>query len=398
MTDRLYYADAGVLHFDATVTGVSADGRQLVLDRSAFYPTSGGQPHDTGVLAGVAVVDVTEADGVGDADGAVVHHLAAPYGGAVGDRVTGAVDGARRLDHQQQHSGQHLLSALAEDRFGWRTVGMHIGAAGCTVDLDTAGVGDEALAALEAQVNDAVAAARPVTVSFEAAATATGLRKPSARGGTLRIVTIAGVDRNACGGTHVAHSAQVGLVRLLRGEGIRGGTRVHFLCGTRALRQARQAHAWLHEAARTLSAGVEELPGVVARQADRLVAQERELTRLRETLGAHEARLLHATAAPDADGVRRLVFEVQGGVKAHEPLARAAAALPGCALLLLSHDTGGVLLAASADSGVDAGARLKGALAAHGGRGGGTPRLAQGALPAGAPLLPLLGALGFGGG
>lgn len=393
MTDRLYHTDAALLHFPATVRAVAAAGRQVVLDRTAFYPTSGGQPHDTGVLAGVAVVEVTEA---GDD---VVHHLAEALPATVGESVEGTVDAARRHDHRQQHSGQHLLSALAEDRFGWRTLSVHIGADGCTVDLDAAAIDDAAMEALEAQVNAEVAAAHPVTVTFEPAATATGLRKPSERGGTLRIVTIAGgLDRNACGGTHVAHTAQIGVVRLLRAEAMRGGTRVAFLCGDRALRQVRQAHAWLQQAARQLSAGADEVPELVARQAERLVAQERELARLREAVGTHEARLLHATATPDADGVRRLVYEVEGAVKAHEALGRAAAALPGCALLLLSHATGGVLLAASADSGIDAGARLKAALAAHGGRGGGTPRLAQGALPAGTPLLPLLSALGFGGG
>lgn len=388
MTDRLYHTDAALLRFDAAVHAVDAGGHQVVLDRTAFYPTSGGQPHDTGTLGGVRVVDVTEND-----DETVVHHLEAPLAARPGDAVAGAVDAARRHDHRQQHSGQHLISALAEDRFGWRTVSMHIGADGCTVDLEVAALGDEGLATLEAQVNEAVAAALPVSVSFEDAAVASGLRKPSARGGTLRIVTIAGVDRNACGGTHVAHTAQIGLVRLLRTEAVRGGTRVAYLCGDRALRQARQSQAWLQQAARQLSAAPHEVPELVARQGERLQAQERELARLRETLAAHEARQWHAEATPGADGVRRVVRHVEGAVKGHEALARAAAALSGCVLLLLSPGTGGVLLAASADSGVDAGAALKGALTALGGRGGGTPRLAQGALPAGTPLAPVEGAL-----
>lgn len=389
MTTRLYYADATTLHFDAAVLAVEGDGRRVVLDRSAFYPASGGQPHDTGTLGGAAVVDVTE-DGE-----AVVHHLAAPLAVRAGDRVAGAVDGPRRRDHQQQHSGQHLVSALAEDRFGWRTLGMHIGSELCTVDLDVAAPGETALAALEAQANDEVARALPVTVSFEDAATATGLRKPSDRTGTLRIVTIAGLDRNACGGTHVAHTAEIGAVRLLRTEAVRGGTRVTYLCGGRAVRQARQAQAWLQAAARTLSAGVEELPALVARQAERVTAQERELARLREALAVHEARHLHDATRPGADGVRRLVQAVDGPVKGHEALARAAAALPRCALLLVSPATGGVLLAASADSGVDAGALLKGALGALGGRGGGSPRQAQGTLPDAERLAALAAALGF---
>ena len=393
MTDRLYFTDAALLHFHAIVRGVDPSGRRVLLDRSAFYPTSGGQPHDTGTLAGVRVVDVTE-----DPDGSVVHHLEAPLPAPVGAEVEGAVDGARRRDHRQQHSGQHLLSALAEDRFGWRTLAVHIGAEGCTVDLDAAAIAEGALETLETAVNEAVGAALLVTVTFEPAATATGLRKPSAREGTLRLVTIAGVDRNACGGTHVAHTAEIGVVQLLRTEAMRGGTRVTFLCGDRAWRQLRQGHAWLQQAARQLSAAPHEVPELVARQGERLVATERELARLREALAVHDVRQWHADAAPGADGVRRLVRQVEGAVKGHEALARAASALPQCALLLLSPGTGGVLLAASADSGVDAGAALKGALAAQGGRGGGSPRLAQGALPAGTPLAALQAALGFGDG
>jgi alanyl-tRNA synthetase len=157
MTDRLYYSDATWLAFDAVVRHLDPSRLQVVLDRSAFYPTSGGQPHDIGVLAGIPVVDVTESDEH------VVHHLSAPLAASVGDRVDGVVDAARRFDHMQQHSGQHLLSAVLEDRYGWPTVSVHFGSDSCSLDLRTDAVAAHDLIEAERLVNGHVFENRAIT-------------------------------------------------------------------------------------------------------------------------------------------------------------------------------------------------------------------------------------------
>jgi alanyl-tRNA synthetase len=377
MTDRLYYTDASCLAFTATVVARDDRGTRVVLDRSAFYPTSGGQPHDTGVLGGVAVLDVTEAD-----DGTIVHHLAAPLPLADGTPVDGAVDATRRLDHMQQHSGQHLLSAVLEDRFGWPTVSVHIGADGCALDLAAESIPPDALREAERIVNGHVHENRPITVGFEDAATATGLRKPSERGGLLRIVTIAGLDRNACGGTHVAHTGAIGPVLLRRTERTRGTVRVEFRCGQRAVARARADMERLLTAAGTLTAGVDELPTLVAALVEERRQLEKANAQLTEQLVAHEAQRLHALAPLGPHGHRFIEHaSPDTPVKAQQSLAQQVVALGGAVYLAVSAAPPAVLLAASADTGVACGARLREALQAVGGRGGGTPTLAQGSAP-----------------
>ncbi len=375
-TERLYYTDATCTAFEATVVEVANDGRRVYLDRTAFYPTSGGQPHDTGRLGDVAVVDVV------DEDDRVAHLLAAPLDRPTGTRVTGTVDWARRFDHMQQHTGQHLLSALFADRFGWPTVSVHFGGESSTLDLATPDVPPGQLVAAEREANALAVASHPVTVTFEDAAAAAGLRKPSDRDGLLRIVTIAGLDRSACGGTHVAHTGQVGAILLRRIERTRGMTRVEFLCGHRAVARARADHELLQRLARSLSAAPDELPALVEAQGARLKALDREVTDLRGALAVHEARALWAAAAPDADGLRRIrVRRDTGPVRDAEPLAQALAALGGALVVVTTGAPPALLFATSADSGVDAGRRLKAAVGEVGGRGGGSPRLAQGTVP-----------------
>lgn len=376
-THRLYYDDARLLRFSATVVALADNGRLVTLDRTAFYPTSGGQPHDTGVLADIPVVDVI------DEDHHVVHRLAEPLGLPVGAMVVGAIDRARRFDHMQQHTGQHLLSALLDDRYGWPTVSVHFGDRSATLDIDAEQVDPEQLPGIEAEVNALLVEDRPVRVAYESADEVEGLRKPSDRDGILRIISIDGVDRSACGGTHVESTGMIGVILLRRVERSRGHTRLEFLCGQRAIAQARADARCLADIARPLSASREELPTLIATQQERVKELERERRRLTEALATYEADTLWQTAVPDGAGVRRIVIPTAGDapVKTYEPLAQALAAKGGCLALALTKD-GGVLLAASAESGVDAGPVLRAALQAHGGRGGGSPRLAQGTVPA----------------
>ncbi|MDX2194217.1 MAG: alanine--tRNA ligase-related protein [Gemmatimonadales bacterium] len=374
MTDRLYYTDSYATTFNAAIVERAPDGRRVVLDRSAFYPTSGGQPHDTGFLGDAAVVDVI------DEGERVTHVLGQALAAGPGDRVTGHVDWDRRFHHMQQHTGQHLLSALIEARFGWATVSVAFGDDGNTLDLDCPAVTPADLARIEREANRLLAEDRPVTVSFEDAATAAGLRKATDRTGELRIVTIADLDRSACGGTHVRRTGEIGVI-LLRGvERMKGRVRLEFRCGLRAVERARRDQLALARLGAALSAGADDVAPLVEAKLAELKAMAGERKRLAEELAAFRVRALWDAATPGEDGVRRLVAEAATAEELRL-LGQAASALPATLFVGTAGQPPTALVAASADSGIDAAARLKPALVSAGGRGGGSPRLAQGSVP-----------------
>jgi alanyl-tRNA synthetase len=381
MTTRLYYTDAYRTEFTAAVIERSDDGTRIYLDETAFYPTSGGQPHDLGTLGGISIVDVV------DEDERIAHLLSAPLGAATS--VRGTVDWARRFDHMQQHTGQHLLSAVFEDLFGCKTVSVHFGPESSTVDLDTDSITRAQLVAAEARANALVADARPVAVTFEDAATASGLRKASDRAGTLRIVSIDGVDRSACGGTHVRSTAEIGAVLLRGSEKIRQGTRVEFLCGGRAIGRARRDYEALTGIAATLSSALDDVPRLVAAQSERLKESESARKKLAQEVAASRTRARYDAAASDERGVRTIVVRDASSMDEVKAVAQAAFAMPRVVVVGALESPPSVLVAASEDSGIDAGKLLKSRLAEVGGRGGGSPRLAQGSVPD-AALLPAL--------
>jgi alanyl-tRNA synthetase len=370
MTDRLYYTDSYLHQFQARV--ISADGQKVYLDRTAFYPSSGGQPFDLGTLAGVAVIDVVDE---GDQLVHVVEKTLAP-----GD-VTGEVDWTRRFDHMQQHTGQHLLSAVFAELFGISTVSFHMGAAVSTIDVSAASLSPAQIERVEERCAEIVAEARPVLITFEDAAADLGLRKASERTGTLRIVSIEGLDRSACGGTHVRSTSEIGAVQIRKLEKIRATMRVEFVCGTRALRAARADYRLLADVARTLSTPFEEIPALISAQIEKSKALEKTCQRLSTELAKREGAELHAATAPGDDGIRRVTHTgpIDDAVR-----TRAKAFIAGgkSVFLAVSDDPPSVLLAASTDSGVHAGNRVKEAVAAAGGRGGGNQTVAQGSVPA----------------
>jgi len=374
MTKRLYYTDGYRTAFRATVVDRSDDGLRVYLDETAFYPTSGGQPNDRGSLGGVAVIDVV------DEDDRVAHVLAAPLPTSA-STVEGSIDWMRRRDHMQQHTGQHLLSAVFEDLYGFKTVSVHFGPDSSTLDLETESVTREQLVAVEARANEIVGEARPVMVTFEDAATAAGLRKPSDRGGELRIVSIDGVDRSACGGTHVRTTAEIGAVLVRSSEKIRKATRVEFLCGQRAIQRVRRDFEALASIAGSLSASLDDAPAVVAAQAERLKESDNARKRLEKDLAGFRARARYDAATPDANGVRTIVIRDVSSMDELRTLAQASFALPRVIVAGALENPPSVLVAASEDSGLDAGKWLKERLAAAGGRGGGSPRMAQGSVP-----------------
>ena len=377
MTSRLYYTDAYTTAFDARITELSADGRRVYLDRTAFYPTSGGQPFDIGSLGGTSVADVV------DEDERVAHVLAAPLPGhAVGDSVRGEVDWQRRFDHMQQHTGQHLLSAVFSDLFGYETVSVHFGADRSTLDLDVGAIDSAQLGKAEQRANEIVWENRSVTVGFENSASATGLRKPPPREGTLRVVTIAELDRSACGGTHVRATGEIGAITLRGSERVRKQTRVEFLCGARVIRQARADFDALSAIALSVKASIVEAPALVAAQNTELRDAVAARRRLEGELAVHEARGLYEGASPTAGGVRvAIVRRESGSLEDVRPLALAFASSSRAVLVATVASPATVLVAASDDAGIDAGAVLKTAVVAAGGRGGGSPRLAQGTVP-----------------
>jgi alanyl-tRNA synthetase len=387
MTERLYYSDSYLSEFRARVIEADSTGLRVTLDRTAFYPTSGGQPFDVGTLSGARVMEVI------DEGDRVTHVLDAPL--TAGD-VEGHIDWSRRFDHMQQHTGQHLLSAVFEELYSMPTLSFHLGVESSTIDIGASALAPDRIDRVEDRCAEIVAQARPVTVSFEDAASAAGLRKESQRTGVLRIVSIADLDRSACGGTHVRSTAEIGPLFIRKLEKIRGNVRVEFVCGGRALRQVRGDYRLLSEIGRTLSVPFERAPELIAAQAARLKALEKSSQHLAGELAVREGRELHASTAPDADGLRRATQHItRPGLIDDAMRARAQAftAAGSAVFLAICEDPPSLLLAASPDSGIHAGDRLKAALAAAGGRGGGNPSLAQGSVPSAEALNVVTGAL-----
>jgi alanyl-tRNA synthetase len=385
MTERLYYTDSYLTDFDATVIERADEGRRVYLDRTAFYPTSGGQPPDRGRLSGIEVTDVV------DEGHCIAHVLAVPLpeGPAVGK-----VDWSRRFDHMQQHTGQHLLSAVLVDLFGCPTIGVHFGRESSTLDLETGALTQAQADQAEERANKVVVQNRPVDVSFEEAGSAAGLRKPSERGGTLRIVSIRDVDRSACGGTHVRATGEIGCIAIRKIERVRKAIRLEFLCGSRATRRARADRTLLTQLAAEFSSAVEDLPRLMDAQKEELKEAQSARREMQAHLDRYRARELYEAAPPDATGIRRVVVMDSGEpLEALRGLAQAFTALPMAIFVGGVNSPPAVVLAASADTRVDAAGVLKGLLASVGGRGGGSVALAQGVVPGRSQLEAVVGSV-----
>jgi alanyl-tRNA synthetase len=387
MTHRLYYTDSYLTEFSARVIETADDGRRVYLDQTALYPASGGQPNDLGTLGGIAVVDVV------DEENRIAHLLETPLAGG---EVRGVVDWHRRFDLMQQHTGQHLLSAVMADLFSAPTVSVHFGPELSTLDLAIESISPAQIRRAEERANQVITENRPVTVSFEDAATATGLRKASDRGGTLRIVSIAELDRSACGGTHVRATGEIGSLLIRRSERVKKQLRIEFLCGGRATRRARTDFELLTEAAAGASASVDEVPAVVTGLRAQLKAAQGARKQLADEANGYRAARLLESAKPGTDGVRRLFARPEGATTEDlRGLAQAATSHPKVFFAGVASDPPTLLLAASADAGVDAGVLLREILGQVGGKGGGTARMAQGGIIALDRLPGILRGLGF---
>ena len=383
MTTRLYYTEPYRTEFDATVVAAdTVDGRtHVTLDQTGFYPTSGGQPFDTGVLGGAAVSEVLERE-----DGTIAHVTSGAL--TVGDVVQGAIDWARRFDHMQQHTGQHVLSASFDRLFGVRTESFHMGTLSATIDLARE-VSAAEVAKAEDEANRIVWEDRPVTIRFATAeeAATLPLRKESIRTGPLRLIDVEDFDLSACGGTHVARTGAIGVIAIGGWEKFRGGSRVEFLCGGRALNRFRRWRDSLAATQKFLSVAPEEMAAAVERMQADSKAQQRTLRGFQEKLATHEAHGLLAKATPSGDQL--VVVEALDGWDAQglKAIAVAAAAAKPNAVVALFTTTSPALavIARGSAATADAGAMLKALVAQFGGKGGGKPDLAQGGGLLGSP-------------
>ncbi len=386
MTERLYYTDSFLHEFDArAVESRDLGGRSaVVLDRSAFYPTSGGQTCDVGTLkmaggAEVRVEQVEEAQ-----DGAVLHLVSAPA--AAGAAVHGIVDAARRRDHMQQHSGQHLLSAAFVRLCNAPTVSFHMGEESCTIDLETKSLSRAQVEQAERLANEVVTEDRAVEIRFlrPDEARLLGVRKiPEGERDKLRLIDIRDFDLTACGGTHVRSTGQIGAILLRKTENVKQGVRVEFVCGGRAVRTARHDYSALTDAAGALSTHIWELPQQIRKALDEAKAGARAQQRLLEELAElHAAQLL---AAAPAESGRKIILRVIADRELAfvRLLAQkiAAAGEPAIALLASTAGQPTLVFAQSPSLLFDMGAQMKQAMAALGGRGGGSKDFAQGGAP-----------------
>ena len=381
---RLYYTDSFLSEFDAQVSEVLAAPRPaVILDRTAFYPTSGGQVFDTGWLeaqgARMRVVEVAE-----QAD-RILHYLeSVPAGLAPGAQVHGAIDLPRRRDHMQQHSGQHVLSAAFLRLFEMPTVSFHMGDEVCTIDLETKSATAEQIDAAEDLANQVVMEDRPVEIRFVSLeeARGLGLRKlPPVEREQLRLIDIRDFDLTACGGTHVGSTGQIGPILVRKAEKVRQGVRVEFVCGGRGLAAARRDRLALNEAAGVLSAHIWEMPQQVRKLAEEgKAARKLRSDLLNELAELHAGRLLQET--PETNGFhlvartfpdRDLEFIKLLAQKLVRTEGKRAVALLGA-----GEGSPALVFAQTAGLAFDMGALMKEALAAIGGRGGGTKDMAQG--------------------
>jgi alanyl-tRNA synthetase len=388
MSERLYYDDCYVHEFEAVVVDAGDDRRRILLNRTAFYPTSGGQPFDTGQLNDAKVIEVI------DDDRGILHVLDRPL---ASDQVSGKVDWDRRFDHMQQHTGQHLLSAVFEELYGMKTLSFHLGAEASTIELAIASFTNDQLRSVERRANAIVFEDRAVQVAYEDAQQAQGLRKASDREGTLRIVSIDGLDRSACGGTHVRRTGEIGPILVRKTERIRGNTRVEFFCGFRAVDRARNDYENLALIAQTFSSAADEAPGLVKAMSARVAEAEKARKKLAGELAQARGRELHAATIPDPSGLRRHVEQVQQGPISDELRYEAQSFVSqGKALFLaFTAEPPSILLAASQDSGVHAGDVVKAVAQAEGGRGGGNAQIGQASVPSPAAFQRLKEHLGL---
>ena len=388
MTTRLYYQDSFLYDFDAEVREVIDGPRPaLILDRTAFYPTSGGQVFDTGWITSEAKAKSRVTEVADTEDGRVVHYLEAPLKDLKsGSRVRGQIDSTRRRDHMQQHSGQHVLSAAFVRLYGMATVSFHMAGDYCSIDLDTPALTKEQIEGAERLANEIILENRVVDVRFVSRDEAgkLGLRKlPPAERDQLRLIDICDFDLTACGGTHVAQTGQIASILVRKAEKVRQGWRVEFVAGQRAVTTARRDFATLTETATLFSAHIYDVPQQARKSLDDIKTLRKQYEQLLEELAAAYASVLLADAS-ETHG-RRIVVRTLADrdINFVKLLAQKLTRISPnvVALLATASPQPSMIFAQSAGQPFDMGTLMKETMTKLGGRGGGSKDLAQGGIP-----------------
>ena len=403
-TERLYYADSHLVEFDARVIDVServSGWTAITLDRTAFYPTGGGQPSDTGTLNGTRVVECVDSEEQG------VLHVVQGRAPEVGSTVKGRIDWPRRLDHIQQHTGQHILSAALVSLFKAPTRSFRVLDEVCEIDVELANPTSEIIERAVELANNVIWEDRAITirqVTPEEAAELP-LRKESAREGELRVIEIEGFDLTPCGGTHAYRTGEVGMIGVRSWERAKGLTRIEFVAGVRALNEYRRANKTARDVAALYSSSRDDAAKLTARVLEENKDLHRRVRVLEEIAARVEAEELWSgsaaevtfeadgTGVADGVGVARTkgahiiikVFENRDA-ESLKHLAQALIAHPQTIALLASRDhdsvqgrdTARLVFARSADAPGDMNTLMKQACQMLDGRGGGKPELAQG--------------------
>ena len=394
MTERLYYNDSFLYDFRASVLDtqeLKREGNQstwaLKLDRTAFYPTSGGQPFDTGRLtteskSGVPL-DVAVDDVFEDEDGGVWHRVTKVL--PPGAEVHGLIDAGRRRDHMQQHTGQHLLSAAFVQLLSAKTVSFHLGEEISTIDIDLPTISRGELMRVERLSNEIIAEDRPIAIRYATREEAAhmGVRKLPERAGQIRLIDIKDFDLNACGGTHAQSTGQIGGLLIRRTEKMKQGTRVEFVCGLRAVSAARRDFETLGEASALYPCAPGDLPANISKQReDARSAQKREGRVLEELAELKAAQLLHDTAGGTDFRVIVQIFEDRDANFIKLLAQKLTKSTKGViALLASAHNPPALIFARSPDLSPDMGNILRELVTGAGGRGGGGKDFAQGGVP-----------------
>jgi alanyl-tRNA synthetase len=391
VTERLYYHDSFLYEFDAEVLDLSASnpdsGPAVILDRTAFYPTSGGQVFDMGwILAAetrdasnrLRVAEVIERD-----DGQILHILENAGLIQKGSRIQGLIDIDRRRDHMQQHSGQHVLSAAFVRLFNLPTVSFHMSVESCSIDLDTKSLTTAQVEAVEALANDVVMENRAVSIRFvtQEEASGLGVRKiPPVERDQLRLIEVRDFDLTACGGTHVSATGEIGCILLRKTEKTRQGWRVEFVCGKRAIATTRRDYTVLTESGGLLSSHIWDIPQQVRKLQEESRASRKSREQLLEELAdLYASRLLAET--PESGGPKIIVRTFSGRDLTFikllaQRLTRQSAEV--VTFLGVTSDQPALVFAQSPGQPFDMGGLMKEMLVRLGGRGGGSKDMAQG--------------------
>jgi alanyl-tRNA synthetase len=374
MTLRLYYQDSYLKDFRATVVErrQGGDGVAVVLDQTAFYPASGGQPCDTGVLGGAKVLNVEE-----DSSGAILHFLNSDIPGG---SVEGHIDWERRFDHMQQHTGQHILSQAFLKLARAQTLSFHLGQEISTIDLEMETASPALILEVEQLCARIVFEDRPVHIMTVGRQDleALGARKESGREGPIRVIDVQGFDRSPCGGTHVRHTGEIGLVAVLGSERYKGGIRAEFVCGLRAVETFRKEHQILQQIARLYTSHPNDLPQLAERLFHERTSLVRENARLQDQVLEMEAEELRNDA--DKIGGIMLIRKTFADRKVESVKALAQKLITRqevVAILAIGGASPQVVIARSENVPGSCSAAVKEAAAKVGGKGGGRPALAQ---------------------